>query len=70
MTRVMTTEEQREAIQKYCLSTPKNCDRCEIVTTCLHYGGNPTVMSDIGVYTLYQALVGVFGLNTTKEPTQ
>ena len=63
----MTTEEQREAIQKYCLSAPKHCDSCRITTTCLHYGGNPTVMSDIGVYTLYQALVDVLGLNPTED---
>lgn len=64
-----TIEEQREAIQKYCLSKPKHCETCKIKGPCFHYGGNPTVMSDIGIVTLYKALVDVLGFDPTNDTT-
>ena len=62
----MTIEEQREAIQKYCLSKPNHCETCKIKGPCFHYGGNPTVMSDIGIVTLYKAFIGFLRANPTK----
>ena len=61
-----TIEEQREAIQKYCLSKPKHCETCKIKGPCFHYGGNPTVMSDIGIVTLYKAFIGFLRANPTE----
>ena len=61
-----TIEEQREAIQKYCLSKPKHCETCKIYGPCFHYGGNPTVMNDIGIVTLYKAFIGFLRANPTE----